>query len=127
MTGTRGLFLACMGMAAAGLLAACSTAGDGAGPVTTGPAPTGFDGEWASTDGVAISRFRAGAFETIATDTGNRLASGTYTLSDPRTAQITVMSLIRNTTTNVTCALASTSQLNCTSSAGQQFVLTRRA
>lgn len=95
------------------------------GPVVR-PQQTGFEGEWVSADRVAVSRFAGGIFTTTATDTGKTLADGNYTLADPRTAQVTVVSRIRNTTANVTCLLATTSQLNCTSSAGQQFVLTRR-
>ncbi len=92
------------------------------------PAPqSGVEGSWISTDGVAVSTFSAGVFATTATDTGNKLADGSYRMVDPKTVEITVVSLIRNTTTNVNCALVTTAQLNCTSSAGQQFVLTRRA
>jgi hypothetical protein len=89
--------------------------------------PSGVEGEWVSTDGVAISRFTGGAFETVATDTGNRLANGTYRYSDGKTVAISVTSLIRQTTSSVNCAMVTASQLNCTSSSGQQFVLTRRA
>lgn len=90
------------------------------------PAPSGVEGEWISTDGVAISRFSAGAFETLATDTGNKLADGSYRHLDQNTVTITVRSLIRQTTTQVNCALVSTTQLNCTGSGGQQFSLMRR-
>ncbi|PZO77943.1 MAG: hypothetical protein DI629_13400 [Mesorhizobium amorphae] len=112
------------------LLAGCVASGpirevDSGGPVVA--APQGFDGEWLSTDGVAVSRFTSGQFQTFATDTGNVLADGSYRLIDTRTAQITVVSRIRQTTNNVNCALATTNQLNCTSSTGQNFVLTRRA
>ena len=89
--------------------------------------PTGVEGEWMSADGVAISRFSGGIFETVATDTGNKLADGNYRYVDQRSVEITVVSLIRQTTTAVACALVTPTQLNCTSSAGQQFVLTRRA
>lgn len=88
--------------------------------------PTGVEGEWMSTDGVAISRFSGGIFETVATDTGNRLAEGSYRHRDQRTIEISMTSLIRQTTSAVNCALVSPSQLNCTSSSGQQFILTRR-
>lgn len=110
-------------VAAAAFLAGCVSSGPGGGPRG---AASNFEGEWLSTDGVAISRFSGGVFETVATDTGNKLADGSYRLVDPRTAEITVVSLIRQTTTNVNCALAAANQLNCTSSTGQQFVLTRR-
>jgi len=109
-------------------LAACQTGGGR--PVGTGPvaaAPTGVEGSWISTDGVAVSNFRSGSFETLASDTGNRLAEGPYTHIDQNTVQIQVTSIIRQTTTTVNCALISPQQLNCTSSAGQQFSLTRRA
>jgi len=98
------------------------------GPIMAAPAPTSnFDGEWLSTDGVAMSRFQAGYFETLATDTGNKLAEGNYTQVDPATVSISVTSLIRQTTTQVNCAMVTQTQLNCTSSAGQQFSLIRRA
>jgi hypothetical protein len=96
------------------------------GPAAARAVPTGFEGDWISADRVAVSRFAGGVFTTTATDTGNKLADGSYAVTDPRTAQITVVSRIRNTTSNVTCLLATPSQLNCTSSTGQQFVLTRR-
>lgn len=86
-----------------------------------------FDGDWMSTDGVAISRFTNGYFETLATDTGNKLAEGNYTQLDPSTVSISVTSLIRQTTTQVNCAMVTPTQLNCTGSTGQQFSLTRRA
>ncbi|MBX3578951.1 MAG: hypothetical protein KF723_17270 [Rhizobiaceae bacterium] len=95
----------------------------GGGPIA--PAQTGVEGAWISTDGVAISRFSGGAFETTAADTGNKLADGSYRYTDARTVEITVVSLIRQTTTTVACALATATQLNCTTSTGQNFVLMR--
>jgi hypothetical protein len=107
-------------------LAACQSAGGGGGgPVAA--APSGVEGSWVSADGVAISNFRAGRFETLAADTGNKLAEGPYTQMDQNTVQIQVTSIIRQTTTAVNCALVSPQQLNCTSSTGQQFSLNRRA
>ena len=116
--------------AIAAALAGCQNAGPPpmrGGPLGPGSLPTsGFEGEWLSTDGVAMSRFSGGIFETLATDTGNKLAEGTYTQVDPSTVAISVTSLIRQTTTQVNCALVTQTQLNCTSSAGQQFSLVRR-
>jgi hypothetical protein len=40
--------------------------------------------------------------------------------------QINGTSLIRQTPVGFNCLMVSTSQLNCTSSSGQNFVLTRR-
>ncbi|MGD9913144.1 MAG: hypothetical protein AB7S80_03615 [Rhizobiaceae bacterium] len=122
----RGFSLASSMMALA-VLAGCMTGGGGGPsqpPVTA--RPTGVEGEWLSSDGVAISRFTNGLFETIATDTGNKLADGTYVNINPSTVTITVRSLIRQTTSAVNCALVSPMQLNCTAASGQQFVLTRR-
>ena len=109
-------------------LAACQSGPPPASGPIAAPAPTsGFDGEWMSMDGVASSRFNGGLFETLATDTGNKLAEGTYTHTSPNTVSISVTSLIRQTTTQVNCAMVSQTQLNCTSSTGQQFSLVRRS
>jgi len=97
------------------------------GPIASAPPPSShFDGDWMSTDGVAISRFTSGRFETLATDTGNKLAEGNYTQTGPSSVSISVTSLIRQTTTQVNCAMVTQTQLNCTSSAGSQFSLVRR-
>ena len=61
-------------VAAVAVLAGCMSGGPGGSPFGRG----GVEGEWLSTDGVALSRFTSGAFETVATDTGNKLANGTY-------------------------------------------------
>jgi hypothetical protein len=84
-----------------------------------------IEGEWASTDGVAISRFSNGRFETIATDTGNRMAEGSYTYRGQDAVEISMTSLIRQTTSRVNCQIAMQGQLNCTGEAGNQFSLIR--
>lgn len=99
----------------------------GGGHSPTPPPSSGFNGDWLSTDGVAISRFTNGYFETLATDTGNKLAEGSYTQTGATSVSISVTSLIRQSTTQVNCAMISQTQLNCTSSAGAQFSLIRRA
>jgi len=127
MTIARNLMSIAAVAAAAAALAGCVGAGPGigGGPVAVAPRG-GVEGEWLSTDGVAVSRFSGGAFETNALDTGNKLAEGSYRMADARNVEITMRSLIRQTTSNVNCALVTPNQLNCTSSSGQQFVLTRR-
>jgi hypothetical protein len=123
----RSLIRAAFLVAAGGFLAACVSSppgGSGTGPAVS--APRGVEGDWLSSDGVAVSRLSGGVFTTTALDTGNKLADGSYRVNGS-TIEITVVSLIRNTTTNVNCAHVSTNQLNCTSSTGQQFILTRRA
>lgn len=112
-------------------LAGCQSAGPPpmrGGPVGPSAFPTsGFEGEWMSTDGVAMSRFSGGVFETIANDTGNKLAEGSYSQIDASTVSISVTSLIRQTTTQVNCAMVTQTQLNCTGSNGSQFSLIRRS
>ncbi|WP_265518540.1 hypothetical protein [Nitratireductor luteus] len=88
--------------------------------------PTGVEGQWMDTQRVAISTFSGGRFDSVATDTGNRLSEGTYHMRDRNNVEITMTSLIRQTRTSVNCALVSPSQLNCTNASGQNFVLTRR-
>lgn len=112
-----------------GVAAGCTTNSGGGynpPPMAAAPAATPFDGEWASADGAAASRFSGGIFTTTDTSTGNKVADGSYVVTDSRTANITVKSLVRGTTSNVTCLLATEAQLNCTNSAGATFTLTRR-
>jgi hypothetical protein len=109
-----------------GILALTGCQMSGPGPAPIARQPTGVEGEWLSTDGVAMSRFTGGAFETLAVDTGNKLATGSYRYADARTIEISVTSIIRQTTSSVNCALVTAQQLNCTSSGGQQFVLVRK-
>lgn len=126
MTHARKLLSA--GIAALGLagLAACSTAGPGA-PPPMAAAPRGVEGSWIDAQGTGLSTFAAGSFQTVATDTGQKLADGTYRETGPNAVEITGTSLIRQSPISFNCLMVSTSQLNCTSAAGQNFVLTRRA
>ena len=106
-------------------VAGCQSGGGySRGPVA--PRPTGVEGTWVDANRVAMSTLVAGVFESIATDTGEKLSEGSYTHRDARTIDLTINSIIRGTTTNATCLLATTNQLNCTNSAGVQFVLLRQ-
>ena len=104
----------------AAALAACSTSGDVGGPSggMGRPAATGVEGSWIDAKGTGLSTF--------ATDTGQKLADGSYTMTGPTSVEIHGTSLIRQTPVSFNCLLVSTSQLNCTSGTGQNFVLTRR-
>jgi hypothetical protein len=84
------------------------------------------EGQWMDTQGVAVSTFSGGSFQSVATDTGNKLSEGTYRYRDRNNIEISMTSLIRQTQTSVNCTLASQSQLNCTNAEGQNFVLSRR-
>jgi len=114
-----------LGLAASAALAACTTSSPSAPPVAA--APTGVEGSWIDAQGTGLSTLNAGTFQTVATDTGQKLSDGTYTLTGPTSVEITGTSLIRQSPISFNCLLVSTSQLNCTSAAGQNFVLTRRA
>lgn len=114
-------------IAAAALVAGCTTAGPGGGSsATQAAARHPVEGEWMSTDGVAVSRFTGGIFTTSATDTGNKLAEGSYRVGDDRTISIQGTSLIRQTPIAFNCLLATPTQLNCTNAQGQNFSLNRR-
>lgn len=116
-----------MSVAAAALagLAACTTTGPDEPPMAA--APKGVEGSWIDAKGTGLSTFTSGKFTTVATDTGQKLADGSYTMTGATSVEISGTSLIRQTPVSFNCLLVSTSQLNCTSSSGQNFVLTRRA
>lgn len=117
-----------IGVGMAGLaalaLAACSTTGPGGPPEAS--APKGVEGSWIDAQGTGLSTLSGGRFQTVATDTGQKLADGSYTLTGATSVEITGTSLIRQSAISFNCLLVSTSQLNCTSATGQNFVLTRR-
>lgn len=110
-------------VAAAAALAACTTAGPG-GPPSATRSPV--EGSWIDAQGTGLSTFAGGSFKTVATDTGQKLADGSYAMTGGTSVQIHGTSLIRQTPISFNCLLISTSQLNCTSVSGQNFVLTRR-
>lgn len=108
------------------VLAGCMGFGGGSTPPAR-RAASGIEGTWIDAQGTGLSTLSGGIFQTVATDTGQKLAEGSYSLNTPTSVQISGTSLIRQSPISFNCLLISTSQLNCTSSAGQQFVLTRRA
>ena len=109
-------------------LAGCQTVYFGGPEPVAPPPPVGAaEGQWVGTDGVAVSTFANGAFSSNATDTGAKLAVGSYQYTDPRSVAITFKSLLRGTTVSANCAVVTNSQMNCTSSSGAQFSLIRRA
>jgi hypothetical protein len=118
----NGLLAGCM--TALAIVAGCQSSGPGG---TISMAPKGVEGQWMSPDGVATSRFSGGVFETTASDTGNKLAEGSYLMTSETSVQINGTSLIRQTPVSFNCLLVGSKQLNCTSSDGKQFTLVRRA
>lgn len=115
--------------AAAGLavLAGCQT---GAPPRSDSPPvarlPSGVEGEWVGTDGVAVSSLRGGTFTSRSATTGEQLTRGSYVHRDPRTIELSFFSLRTERTTSAACLLVSPSQMNCTLADGNNFVLQRR-
>ena len=106
-------------------LAGCTVSG----PVYNRPVPqpqqVGVAGNWLGTDGVALSTFNGGQFDSFALDTGAKLATGNYSQRDAQNVSISLTSLIRNTTTQVNCLLVNAQQMNCTTQTGAQFTLLR--
>jgi hypothetical protein len=122
-----GRIAAVLSMATLVGLAGCQSAPSyrPSGPVAVAP-QSGIEGAWIDQAGTGVTNFTGGRFETFATDTGQKLSEGTYTMSDAVVAQINGFSLLQQKPVAFNCAVASQIQLNCTSSTGQQFVLTRR-
>lgn len=116
--------------ALAATLAACTTYGPadngGGGNIPTRPANAGIDGGWVDANGITSS-FNGGIFETRTTDTNEKLAEGNYRYLSPRLVEIDMRSIVRGTTSKVNCAMVTQGQLNCTTSTGSQFSLTRKA
>ncbi|TPI16929.1 hypothetical protein FJW06_01005 [Mesorhizobium sp. B4-1-3] len=115
-----------LGAAASLLAAAACTTTEPSQPLPAA-APKGVEGNWIDAKGTGLSTFAAGKFTTVATDTGQKLSEGSYTMTGATSVEIHGTSLIRQTPVSFNCLMVSTSQLNCTSAAGQNFVLTRRA
>lgn len=127
MTILRKLAPGAVVVAGAALLSGClASSPGGSGPSVVTPAPTGVEGSWLDAQGTGLSTLVAGSFSTVATDTGQKLADGSYVMTGANAITITGTSLIRQTQISFNCLLANPNQLNCTSASGQQFVLTRR-
>jgi hypothetical protein len=97
------------------------------GPAEAARPVDAVQGQWFDTSGIAFSNFNNGIFETRANDTKEKLAEGSYRFASANLIEIDLKSLARGTQSKVNCAIVSGAQLNCTSSSGQQFSLTRRA
>ena len=103
------------------------------GCVVDGPGPGGrfarsgaVEGNWADTGGVATSSFNGGVFVTVANDTGNRLAEGTYRYIDASNIEINFTSLVRGQQVRANCRVVDPTRMNCTNDSGSQFSLVRR-
>ena len=110
--------------ALATMIAACTTGGPDGPPI--GSQPRGVEGSWLNAEGKAVSTLNGGVFTTVSAETGEKFADGSYTKTGATSVEINGTSLIRQQPIAFNCLLVSINQLNCTSSAGQNFVLTRR-
>ena len=122
---SRKILTAAAAAGLATLLAGCMSGGPD-GPPVDAP-PRGVEGAWIDAQGTGLSTLGGGKFQTVATDTGQKLADGNYTLTGANSVTINGTSLIRGTQVSFNCLLVNSNQLNCTSASGQQFGLTRRA
>jgi hypothetical protein len=120
----RRILSAGLAVATSAALAACTTGGPSQPRMARA---SGVEGSWIDAQGTGLSTFAGGRFQTVATDTGQKLADGSYSMTGATSVQINGTSLIRQSPISFNCLMVSTSQLNCTSASGQNFVLTRRA
>ena len=86
--------------ALATMLAACATSGPDQPPMAA--SPKGVEGSWIDAKGTGLSTFTGGTFTTVATDTGQKLADGSYTMTGATSVQINGTSLIRQTPVSFT-------------------------
>lgn len=107
------------------LLAGCTGTTRRLPSVTPAPIQSGIEGAWIDEAGTGITSFTGGRFQTVATDSGQKLSEGTFQYRDQVLVEITGISIIRQSPVAFNCSIANPSQLNCTASSGQQFVLTR--
>lgn len=85
------------------------------------------DGSWGDASGVATATLTNGSFVSVANDTGNRVAEGSYVYTGTNSLSLNYYSLLRQTTIRANCLLANQTTLNCTNDTGQQFQLFRRS
>ena len=104
-------------------LAACQSGPGAGGPAAASDA---VKGKWMSSDGVAVSSFDAGKFESRFAQTGEVLTTGTYTFKDPRTIDLVFFSVRTKRQDQATCFIGA-AQLDCTNAAGTHFTLVRTA
>lgn len=126
MTTSRKIVSAGVFALLAAAISGCSTSGGSSGGGSRS-APSGVEGAWLDAKGTGLSTFTSGSFQTVATDTGQKLSDGTYILTGANAVQINGTSLIRQSPISFNCLLISANQLNCTSGTNQQFTLTRRS
>lgn len=101
-----------------------------AGCVSSGPRLTAsnassfVDGNWTFGDGQFRARFRGGAFNSVFLQTNEQVSAGEYTVTGNR-VNLRWVSFRDRSERNATCRLSTATQLTCTQSTGQSFVMTK--
>ena len=95
--------------------------GGGSAPRT----PTFAEGNWQQ-GALASYIFGNGSFVGTATDTGNKVADGTYRYINTNTIQISSFSAVQQKTIVANCLLVGSNTMNCTADSGSTFSLSRR-
>ncbi|MEO1745594.1 MAG: hypothetical protein AAFR13_03610 [Pseudomonadota bacterium] len=85
--------------------------------------PTFAEGSWTDSGRVATASLINGSFVSVANDTGNRVAEGSYVYTGANSISLQFFSQLRQTQVSANCLLAGQTTLNCTNSGGQQFQL----
>lgn len=107
-------------------LAGCQSDGGSPAPRLATPQPSTIEGQWAGTDGVAVSTFQGGKFTSTAVATGEVLTEGTYTVQPSGLIQIQFYSVRAQKDVAANCLIADRTRLNCTLDSGTQFSLLRK-
>ena len=125
---TRNVALAAIAVLSGAIFLAGCTGGGGRRPlpnIAAAPLTPGIEGNWVDHANTGVTSFFGTRFQTVATDTGNKLAEGTYQFRDQTLVELTGFSLLQQKPVAFNCALAGIDQLNCTASTGQQSILRR--
>lgn len=87
--------------------------------------PSFAEGNWQQ-GALASYIFGNGSFVGTATDTGNKVADGTYRYINANTIQISSFSAVQQKTIVANCLLVGSNIMNCTADSGSTFSLSRR-
>lgn len=108
------------------ILSGCIATGPnfGGGGGTVPRTPTFAEGNWQQ-GALASYVFGNGSFVGTATDTGNKVADGTYRYINANTIQISSFSAVQQKTIVANCLLINGATMNCTADSGSTFSLAR--
>lgn len=114
--------LAICALSLAAGLAACQSAPQ------PNPLARGFDGTWASDDGVFVATFDAGRFTSRLNSTGEIVADGRYVdLGVGAGAQLTWYSVVSQEQRTAVCTYLTPTRVRCDPNAGNVFTMTKTA